>query len=271
MILKRLLLAAILSLLGLGVFAAGLFVFGAWHDEWSGHNADIAYSNEWCNVAVIPIAGEIVPYGAIEGEVNADDVVASLRMAEAHADVKAILLRIDSGGGSPVASETIADAIKSSSLPIVALIREIGTSGAYLVASAADTIFASEYSDVGSIGVTMSYLENVTQNEQNGLDFVSLSSARFKDYGNPNSTLTKEERTLIERDLAIYHDVFVKEVAENRNLPLEDVKRIADGSSMPGALALENKLVDFLGGQGDTRAWFAEQLGIASEDVVFCE
>lgn len=271
MILRRLIFALLLILLALGVFTAGLFIFGAWHDEWSGYNASLEYSDGWCNIAVVPIAGNIVPLGAVDGEVNADDVVALVHKAERDVDIKGLLIRIDSGGGSPVASETIADAIKASPLPSVALIREIGTSGAYLAASAADTIFASEYSDVGSIGITMSYLENVEQNKQEGLDFVSLASAPFKDYGNPNASLTEEERSLLKRDLAIYHDVFVREVAENRSMALEDVKRLADGSSVPGALALKNKLIDALGGQGDTRTWFAERLGMAPENVVFCE
>jgi protease-4 len=261
----------LLALAALITFFIGLCIWGAWHDEWTGFNASLEYSDGWCNVAVIPLAGHIVATGAVEGEVNADDVVASLRKAESDTDVKAVLLRIDSVGGSPVASETIMQALKASPLPSLALIREMGTSGAYLAATGADTIYASEYSDVASIGVTMSYLENVEQNKQEGLDFVSLSSARFKDYMNPNASLTEEERALLERDLDIYHRIFVREVSENRGLPLEAVQLLADGSSMPGALGLENKLVDALGGQGDTRGWFAEQLGIAPEEVIFCE
>lgn len=268
---KRIGLISFCGVAALVVFAVGLWIFGSWHDEWSGFNASLEYSDGWCNVAVIPLAGDIVPFGAIEGEVNADDVVASLRKAESDTDVKAVLLRIDSAGGSPVASENIMQALKASPLPSLALIREMGTSGAYLAATGADTIYASEYSDVASIGVTMSYLENVEQNKQEGLDFVSLSSARFKDYMNPNASLTEEERALLERDLDIYHRIFVREVSENRGLPLETVQLLADGSSIPGALGLENKLVDALGGQEDTKAWFAEQLGISAEDVVFCE
>ena len=76
---------------------------------------------------------------------------------------------------------------------------------------------------------------------------------------------------MIERDLKIYHEQFVKEVAENRNLPIEQVAKLADGSSMPGTLALENNLVDSLGDQETARVWFAEQLEISAEEVVFCE
>jgi protease-4 len=202
---------------------------------------------------------------------NADDVIASLRAAEADPNILGVIVNIDSLGGAPVASELIANALKNLSLPTVALIREFGTSGGYLAATGADTIIASPFSDVGSIGVTLSYLENWEKNAKEGLRFVSLSSGKYKDYGNPDKPLTAEERALLERDLKIYHDQFVKEVSENRNLPIEDISKLADGSSMPGELALKNKLIDSIGDQETARAWFAGELGVSSEEIIFCE
>ncbi len=272
----------IIGLWGLGVivvFGVGLRIYGSWHDEWSGYNASTMISDGYCNIAVIPITGDIVPYaGAYLDEngneptsVNPDDTLATLRWAENDSNVLGVLARIDSGGGSPVASEIIANGFKNSPLPVVALIREIGTSGAYLLATGAKTIIASPFSDVGSIGVTMSYLENSAQNIREGLEYVSLASAQFKDYGSPDKPLTAIERNLIERDLKIWHDQFVKEVAENRNMPLEQVAKLADGSSMAGTLALENNLIDTLGDQETAREWFAEYLEITPEEIIFCE
>jgi protease-4 len=262
------------------IFAVGLRIFGSWHDEWSGYNTSTMISDGFCNVAVIPITGDIIPFAGANQDgsgnempisTNPDDVAATLRFAENDPNVLGVLVRIDSSGGSPVASEIITNGFKNSSLPVVALIREIATSGAYLSATGAQTIIASPFSDVGSIGITMSYLENTLKNSKEGLEYVSLISAKFKDYGNPDKPLTSAERDLLERDLKIYHDQFVKEVAENRNLPIEQVAKLADGSSMPGALALENKLVDALGDQETARAWFAERLEITPEEVIFCE
>lgn len=273
-----------LGAVGLGVFWAGLWMWGNWNDEWSGFNAQFTVSDGYCNIAVVPIVGDIttLPNTANETDpadtgaysypiANVDDVIFQLRLAEYDPYVEGILVRIDSPGGSPVASEVLADAIKGLSLPTAALIREYGTSGGYLAASGADTIFASPLSDVGSIGITMSYLENVNKNAKEGLRYVPLASAPFKDSGDPNKPLTAAERTLFERDLKIYHDVFVKKVAENRGLAVEDVEKLADGSSMPGSLALEHRLIDTLGNQDSTRAWFAQQLEIPASDVVFCE
>lgn len=262
------------------VFAVGLRIFGSWHDEWSGYNASTMISDGSCNIAVIPITGDIIPYAGADQDgsgnelppsTNPDDTLATLRWAENDPNVLGVLARIDSSGGTPVASEIITNGFKNSSLPIVALIRETGTSGAYLLATGAETIIASPFSDVGSIGITLSYLENTLKNTKEGLQYVSLASAKFKDYGNPDKPLTSAERDLIERDLKIWHEQFVKEVAENRNLPIEQIAKLADGSSMPGALALENNLVDALGDQETARTWFAEQLEISPEEVVFCE
>lgn len=270
------------SLATLIIFAIGLRIFGSWHDEWSGYNASTktAISDGSCNIAVVPIIGNIIPYAGadIDGSgnelppsTNPDDVFATLRVAENDPNILGIFVRIDSSGGSPVASEIISKGFKNFSLPVVALIREIGTSGAYLVATGAKTIIASPFSDIGSIGMTMSYLENTGKNTKEGLRYIPLTSALFKDYGNPNKSLTPAEKTLIERDLKIYHEQFVKEVAENRNLPVEQIAKLADGSSMPGTLALKNKLIDSLGDQETARTWFAKELQIVPDEVVFCE
>jgi len=269
------------------VLFIGLWGFGIWYGEWIGYNASWKVSDgggnnakiNFCNIAVVSINGDIITIdGATtaEGEeapptTNADDMIALLRAAEADPRVLGVIVNIDSLGGTPVASELIANALKSLSLPTVALIREFGTSGGYLVATGADTIIASPFSDVGSIGITLSYLEYWEKNAKEGLRFVSLSSGKYKDYGNPGKPLTADERALLERDLKIYHDQFVKEVAENRNLSFEDVAKLADGSSMPGELALQNKLIDSLGDQETARAWFAGRLGKSSEEIIFCE
>ncbi|MFA5745084.1 MAG: S49 family peptidase [Candidatus Paceibacterota bacterium] len=270
---------AFLALVAIATFFICLWIWGSWHDEWSGYNASVSVSDGFCNIAIIPIVGDVIPYagadedgsGSLSPSTNPDDTLAALRAAEADSNIRGVLVRIDSLGGSPVAAEVIANGFKHASLPLAALIREAGASAAYLAATGAKTIIASPFSDVGSIGVTMSYLDNTAKNVKDGLKYVPLTSAKFKDYGDPNKPLTADERALLERDLKIYHEQFVKEVAENRNLPIEQVAKLADGSSMPGALALENKLIDALGDQETARAWFAEQLKLPLEEVMFCE
>jgi len=268
----------IIGTIALMVFYAGLAIWGHWHDEWSGYNASAYISDGYCNIAVVPILGDITSYGEYADE-NGDsytsttmgDALSLLNQAEYDPYIAGVLALIDSPGGEPVASELIANELKNSSMPVAAYIVEVGASGGYLVATGADTIIASPFSDVGSIGVTMSYLDYTQQNRAEGIEFVSLSSAKFKDYGSPDKIMTAEERSLLERDLNIYHDEFVKQVAENRDMSLEDVEKLADGSTMPGSLALEAGLIDSLGDRETVREWFAQELGLDSEEVVFCQ
>lgn len=239
-------------------------------DAMSSDNAD-------CNIAIIPIDSGIATVSdgeflGMKGNFNtsADDVIDVLTVAETEKHIDGVMLRIDSGGGNPVASEIIAEAVKNAKKPIVALIRQAGNSGAYLVASAADNIIASPMSDVGGIGVTMSYLQNTEENAKAGKQFVELVAGRFKELGNPNRPLSNEEHALIQRDLNIIYNQMVREIAENRSMPIEKVQQLADGSSMAGILALKNGLVDELGGQETARAWFAKKLNMDNSKVEFC-
>jgi protease-4 len=194
----------LLSITGLAVFYTGLTIWGNWHDEWSGYNASAYISDGYCNIAVVPILGDITSYGEYADE-NGDsytsttmgDTMSLLSQAEYDPYIAGILAFVDSPGGEPVASEMIANGLKSSSMPVAAIIGEVGASGGYLVATGADTIIASPFSDVGSIGVTMSYLDYTQQNRAEGIEFVSLSSAKFKDYGSQDKIMTAEERSLL--------------------------------------------------------------------------
>ena len=122
-------------------------------------------------------------------------------------------------------------------------------------------MFASANSDVGSIGVTMSYVDASKQNQEQGLTYNQLSSGKFKDSGNPDKALTDEERQLMMRDLNIVYDNFVKAVAANRNLAVETVRVLADGSTMMGSMALENKLIDKIGGFTEATQYLKETIG----------
>ena len=154
------------------------------------------------------------------------------------------------------------NAVKRLNKPSVALIREGGVSGAYLIASVANRVFASEISDIGSIGVTASYLDYSQQDKKDGITYNQLSSGKFKDTGSPDKPLTAEEKELIMRDIKISHEFFVKKVAENRKLDIAKVKQLADGSTMLGMAAKENGLIDEIGGIEEAKAWIGNRAEI---------
>ncbi len=220
------------------------------------------YADNSCNVIGINLHGEMFTYVPPELEdgdyASGEFIISDLQDIEENPEyeaVKAVLIEIDSYGGSPVASEELSNMIKDYKLPVIAMVREGATSGAYWVASASDRIFASKMSDIGSIGVTMSYLDDSKLNEKEGYTWNSLSTGKFKDSGSEQKPLTKEERALFERDLNVIHEEFVKAVSINRNLPIEKVRELADGSSMLGEMALKNGLIDEIGSYEEVKEY----------------
>ena len=178
---------------------------------------------------------------------SSEEVVWMLDEARYNSSIRAVVLQIDSGGGSPVAAEEVAAALKVLGKPSVAWVRQNAASAAYWIASAADTIIASESSDIGSIGVTYSYVDNAKRNMRDGLTYNQLTTGKYKDTGTPDRALTNDERALIQRDLDISLQAFIKAVATNRELSVDKVTALADGSSMLGKMALKNGLIDQLG------------------------
>lgn len=228
-----------------------------------------------CNIAVMPINGVIMPYG---NGVMYDDFVTTptdvrdfLSTLEYESMIEGVMFEINSPGGTPVASEDIASQIAALEIPNIALVGDIAASGGYMIASAADTIVASPMSDVGSIGVTMSYTEESEKNEEEGITYVPLNSGKFKDTGSPNKPLTEEERALLEGQLEEIHNYFIDLVSKYRNINRDDVAVLADGSTLTGTKAQEKKLVDILGGREAVKEAFAVKLGKDKNEIKFCE
>jgi protease IV len=234
-----------------------------------------AMSDGSCNIAVMPIEGVIMPFGSgvqyPEFTTTPRDVRDFISALDYEFAIEGVLFEINSPGGTPVASEAIASLIYDMELPNAALVGDMAVSGGYMAAAAADIIIASPMSDVGSIGVTMSYLEESEKNDEEGYTYVPLNSGKFKDMGSPYKPLSTEERTLLESQLAEVHTYFVELVSRYRNIDKANVEALADGSTLTGAKALEKKLVDRLGGRSEAKAYFAEVLGKDASEISFCE
>jgi protease IV len=230
-----------------------------------------------CNVAGIELRGDLYTYvptysdgSNVEGyedAISSDEIAYYISQAEYDDNIQAILIEVDSYGGSPVAAEEVATEIMLATKPVVAFIREGGVSAAYMAISPADRIFASKSSDVGGLGVTMSYLDYSNQNQKEGVSYVQLSTGKFKDSGSPDKPITEEERNLFMRDLQIIHENFITTVSENRGIALEKVRAMADGSTVLGEQAKELGLIDGIGGYNEAVTYLEEILG---EQVSVC-
>ena len=194
------------------------------------------------NVGIITILGSI---DSVEDAEYYSTVAPSL---EANPDIKGLVLDIDSGGGAMESSESIMLTLKGFSKPSVAVIRNMGASGAYLAATGADRIYASRVSDVGSIGVTNEFLDTSEQDKQNGITFYNFASGMHKGLFKEHGTLTQEQIDVIMEDIMKSADVFIEYVSLNRGIPLDKVKEIATGRSYLGEDALKLGLIDQIGG-----------------------
>jgi protease-4 len=225
------------------------------------------------NVAVIPITGVISTDGkgdVLEGSgTDSGTVVEWLKKANEDSDTKAIILEIDSPGGSPVATNEIARAVKESNKTVVALIRESGASGAFWIASAADYIIADPLSVTGGIGVTSSHLEFAGLLKRYNITYRRLVAGTYKDAGSRLREMTPEEQALFQRMLNDIHLQFIQEVARNRNLPVDQVAELANGFVLIGTEAKEKGLVDALGTKQDAVKYIEQTLGITAKIYEF--
>lgn len=196
-----------------------------------------------------------------------EDVTQKIKDVNESSDLKAIIIEVDSAGGVPIAGEEIANAIKNSEKPVVAFIRSSGLSSAYWAVSGADKIFASKNSDIGSIGITLSYLSNVEKNRKDGYKYEEITSGKYKDTGSPDKTLTDDERVVLQKSVNIMYDNFVTAVSENRKIPLDKVKALADGSSVLGEEAKQVGLIDEIGGINEVEKYLE---GVMGEEVRIC-
>ncbi len=224
----------------------------------------------WGKIAVIPLKGPIsTENGAGDlfnrGTVGSGSVVSFIETAAKDKEIKGIILNINSPGGTVVASKEIADAVKKVDKPVVALIREVGASGAYWVASAADYIVADPLSVTGSIGVVGSYLEFSELFSQYGVTYQDVKTGEYKDLGNPYKTLTPQEKEVLVGKLQIIHDYFADEVSKNRG---KNLNKYANGLFYMGTEAKEIGLVDELGGKEEAISAVKRLAGIDDYELV---
>ncbi|MBW2985474.1 signal peptide peptidase SppA [Candidatus Woesearchaeota archaeon] len=207
------------------------------------------------NVALIQIKGTIISEKStgLIGEQGtvASETIEAIKKADKNPNIKAILFEINSPGGSAVASSNIAAAIKNINKTSISLITEIGTSGAYWVASATDKIFANRMSVTGSIGVIGSYLEFSKLLERYNITYQRLVSGRYKDIGSPFKEMDFDEKIIMQSALQKIHTYFVEEVALNRNLSVDFINNLSNGLFYLGEESKELGLIDFIGNKED--------------------
>ncbi len=221
-------------------------------------------------IAIVPITGPIgVPSSFLSSEgVSSSEIIAQLESIEEDPTVKAVILEINSPGGSALSSKEIAEKVASLEVPTIAWIREVGASGAYWIAASSDHIIADELSITGSIGVIGSYLQFEELFQDYGIKYEQLIAGKYKDAGSPFRELTPIERNLLQQKLDLIHEIFIQEVAEYRNLSVEEVRKSATGMFYLGLEAKELGLIDTFGGKEEAIELAEKEAGIKEYDTV---
>jgi protease-4 len=219
------------------------------------------------NTALITLSGPIYTTGSdsiFEDTTTSEEMVQLIEKASKDSKVKAIIIEINSPGGSPVATDEVSESIKilsEKNITSVAWIREVGASGAYWIASSTDHIIANRMSIVGSIGVYGSYVEWYGLMDIYNVTYKKLVSGKYKDTGTPLRPMTDDEETLIQSKLDKLHEYFIKAVAENRQMSIDNVRELATGEIFLGVEAKDNGLVDELGGKKEAIIYVEKKIG----------
>ncbi|MDE0300276.1 MAG: signal peptide peptidase SppA [Candidatus Poribacteria bacterium] len=206
-------------------------------------------------IAVVDIIGTIT---------KSDKVIELIHQYRDNGSVKAIVVRIDSPGGSVAPVQEIYSELKKLDKPVVASLGGTAASGGYYIASAADEIFANPGTLTGSIGVIMQFVKMKALFDKVGVNQQTVKSGEFKDTGSPVRDLTPEEKELLQATIDDVHSQFIDAIFDTRKdrLTRSEVQALADGRIFSGNQALEYKLVDRLGNLPDAVAHAAELAGI---------
>jgi len=221
-------------------------------------------------IALIPLKGEITSENCVTGAcTNYEEFGKMIKNAEKDPEVKAIVIDINSPGGEVFASMELNRIIKNCKKPVVAYIGEVGASGAYYAASAADEIIADEYSMTGSIGVKTVMIEYKGLLDKLGVNVTTIKKPENKDIGSPykhaDENETKEMQDIVDK----IYDAFISDVAENRNISKQKIQEISEKKSIYfGSEAKEIGLIDKIGTKEDAIKSAADKAGIRGEIIV---
>jgi len=222
-------------------------------------------------VAIIYAQGSIVSGKGAPDEIGSETVAKAIRKARENKKVKAIVLRVNSGGGSALASDVMLREmmLAKETVPVVVSMGDVAASGGYYIACMADTILASRTTITGSIGVfgLLWNAENFFKNKL-GITFDGVQSNPHSDLGSINRPITKMERASIQKEIVRIYDVFITHVSNGRPLSKADVDSIGQGRVWSGADPLEKGLVDVYGGLNDAVAIAASMAGMEDYKIL---
>jgi len=218
--------------------------------------------------SISPMASDHIARVTIDGVISDNpkryDMLEELRKNK---HVKAVVVRLDSPGGTAVGGEELYLRLRrlAEVKPVVILMRTLCTSAGYMAALGGDYILAREGTITGSIGVIMQTAEFTELAEKWGVNPITVKSGPNKAAPNPLEKFQPSQRDILEGVVDDFYFYFVNLVEERRNLSTDEAAVIKDGRIFTGTQALEAKLIDAIGGELEAREWLAEVHDIPRE------
>lgn len=203
------------------------------------------------------------------GVSGSDTVSRIIRKAADDSRAKAVLIRVNSPGGTPAAAEEIGEAIEyaKGKKPVYASVADSGCSAAYWISSLTDKIYVNRTSMTGSIGVIMNGIDYSKLLDKVGVSSQTLKSGKFKDIGSGSRPMTPEEKQILQAVINDTYDAFLDTVAKGRKMPKEKVKALADGRIYTGSQAVKNGLADKIGTYDTAVSDIANKAGMKKATV----
>lgn len=206
------------------------------------------------SVAIIRVEGTILTGEAptdlfgesLPGAYSAE-LVRQLARAENNDRIKAVVLYVDSPGGTAFAADEIYRQVAAMTKPVVVSMASIAASGGYYISAPADEIWAQRQTLTGSLGVIIQFIDVEGFIDEYGINATTITSGEKKDTGSLFREMTPEEQAIWQELVDESHDIFVNIIVDGRNLPEDEVRTLADGRIYSAKQALEAGLIDQIG------------------------
>lgn len=198
---------------------------------------------------------------------DSKETIRQLRYFLKQDSVKAVVLRVDSPGGIVAPSQEIYAEVRkfAAKKKIIVSMGSLAASGGYYISAPATMIYANPGTITASIGVILKLSNIETLMDKIGIKSYTLKTGKYKDSGSPVREFSAEDRVMLQSVIDNTHEQFVKAVSEGRKLPVDDIRKIADGRILSGEQAMGHKLVDRLGTLQDAIEEAGKQAGISGE------
>ncbi|MFC4768158.1 signal peptide peptidase SppA [Effusibacillus consociatus] len=257
----------VLLILVLAVKGQGLSASGSPH-KWEENLVEGSGRNK---IVQLTVDGVIAQNAGFTSDFNSVDFISQLDQAMKDENVKAVVIRVNSPGGEVVASDEIHNKImemKKRGNPVIVSMGAVAASGGYYISAPADRIFANPATLTGSLGVIFSIPNYQKTADWLGYKENVIKSGQYKDIGNPLREMTEGERAVFQKLVDESYQQFVNIISNGRQIPKEQVLKIADGRVYSGQQAKELNLIDEFGSLEDATRYAIKKAGLEKAKVV---